>query len=298
MKIFLSYASEQREIATSLAHRLRSNGYKVLFDASDIMPSESFDAKINTLITQATLFIFLASEDSVLPGCYALTELRIAESQWPSPVDRVLPVIVDNISVEMLPSYIRSVSILTSRGDLIGDVLSAVGILRRKHLKRMLRYAMFMTLAIALVVAGLWQMSVLNVSGPPNQLKWFDDYKMSAQDGAYLLSASLRNATDEPVSVISLYPEFESKDGNFPSTFNYTDTDNIPPGQSRTFTVTSSINEGAIVPAGKWRVCWQFVATKEIFENINNPHWQIDFHAQTQCSDFSKDIEGRRADSR
>jgi TIR domain len=287
MQIFLSYASEQRTIATSLAHRLRSNGYRVLYDASDIIPGESFDAKLQSLIARANLYIFIASEDSIRPGCYALSELSITERKWPNPADKVLTLIVDNLPIERLPAYLRSVSILTAKGDLIADVVSAVGALRRKNLRRMLSRTIITSIAIVSIGVGLRPLVSQKSSGPgPNKSPWFDGFELSAREGEYILSASLRNASDHHVTAISLFPEFESKDGRFPSSFEYATYEFIPAGESKTYSVKSYAKEGAHVPVGKWRACWQFVSTQEIFANLKNPDWQIAFYAQTQCSEY------------
>jgi hypothetical protein len=78
MRIFLSYASEQRTIAEPIAFALRGRGHKVFFDKADLPPGGNDDAQIERAIKQSDLLIFLVSPASVPPGRFTLTELAFA----------------------------------------------------------------------------------------------------------------------------------------------------------------------------------------------------------------------------
>jgi hypothetical protein len=62
MKIFLSYASEQSELAKEVALALRAENHTVFFDRSRLAPSESYNAEIREAIEESQLFIFLITQ--------------------------------------------------------------------------------------------------------------------------------------------------------------------------------------------------------------------------------------------
>ena len=87
MKIFLSYASEQRPIAEPLALALEADGHEVFFDRHDLPVGGSYHDRIRDAIDDADRYVFLISPESVEPGSYALTELSLAQARWPQPYD-------------------------------------------------------------------------------------------------------------------------------------------------------------------------------------------------------------------
>jgi TIR domain len=94
MKIFLSYASEQSELAKEIALALRAENHTVFFDRSSLASSEPYNADIRKAIENSQLFVFLISPHSVTAGRYTLTELDFAEHKWPRPWGYVLSVMV------------------------------------------------------------------------------------------------------------------------------------------------------------------------------------------------------------
>ena len=89
MRIFLTFASEQQNVADSILLALRNRGHEVFFSHDDLPPGESFDARIQKAIAKTDLLVFLVSPESVTKGRYTLTELSFARDQWPSPRGRV-----------------------------------------------------------------------------------------------------------------------------------------------------------------------------------------------------------------
>jgi hypothetical protein len=59
MKIFLSYASEDKGTAESIAFSLRSRNYKAFLDRDDLLPGEHFDRQIERTIKESDTLIFL-----------------------------------------------------------------------------------------------------------------------------------------------------------------------------------------------------------------------------------------------
>ena len=53
MKIFLSYASEQRELAKEIALALEAENHTVFFDRSALAPGEAYNAQIREAIVGA-----------------------------------------------------------------------------------------------------------------------------------------------------------------------------------------------------------------------------------------------------
>lgn len=136
MKIFLSHSHEQRNLAEKLTARLRADRHRVFQDHSSLPRGEAFDRRIREEIGSSELFVFLLSPDSVRSGCYALTELGIAQSRWPNPAGRVLPVLVTGVPEDRLPPYLGAVSILRPTGELVAEVVNEVHALasrRRRH---------------------------------------------------------------------------------------------------------------------------------------------------------------------
>ena len=85
MKIFLSYASGDRSLVEPVLFALRAQKHEVFFDRSDLPPGEDFHARIREAIEASDLFIFFVSPDSVGADKYTLSELEIAQKNWPHP---------------------------------------------------------------------------------------------------------------------------------------------------------------------------------------------------------------------
>lgn len=137
MRIFLSYAAEQRPLSEEIAIVLRGDGHRVFFDQSDLPPGETYDDRIRASLRDADLVVFLVSKDSLREGRYAQTELAIAQDEWPTPGRRVLPVLLDDTPVAELPAYLRSVTVLRPLGSVAAEIAAAVA--ARSRTRRALR---------------------------------------------------------------------------------------------------------------------------------------------------------------
>jgi TIR domain len=122
MKIFLSYAGEQRAMAEPLALALEADGHEVFFDRQDLPAGASYHDRIRQAVDDADRYIFLVSPQSVEPGSYALTELSLAQARWPRPAGRVLPVMAAATPFEQLPAYLGAVTVLQPQGHLAAEV--------------------------------------------------------------------------------------------------------------------------------------------------------------------------------
>src|SRR5262249_8990261 len=70
MNIFISFASEQKDIAEEVSLRLKERNHLVFFSATTLPSGLSFDYRIQDAVNSAHLFIFLISPQSVAKGRY------------------------------------------------------------------------------------------------------------------------------------------------------------------------------------------------------------------------------------
>jgi hypothetical protein len=155
MRIFMSYASEQKTAAEAIAFSLRNRGNQVFLDRDDLPEGTSYDAKIEKAVSASDLLIFLISPESVAEGKYTLTELRFARQKWRDPSQRVLPVMLVRTPMDKVPPYLKAVSILEPQGNATAEVASAAEKLR--GVERAVNVAAILALmgAATAFVAGL-----------------------------------------------------------------------------------------------------------------------------------------------
>ncbi len=156
MKIFLSYASQDREIAQSINLALREQGHDVFFDREDLMPGEEFHSHIRQTIERADLFIFLISENAIDPGSYTLNELDIAEKAMKQASGKLLPVMLQPVAFDRLPAFAKSVTLLQTPGNIPAAVADAVHRIAQKQRRNLFTRIGAGVAAIALMAAGAW----------------------------------------------------------------------------------------------------------------------------------------------
>ncbi|PZN98320.1 MAG: hypothetical protein DCF30_14370 [Hyphomicrobiales bacterium] len=152
MRIFVSYAAEDRPVAESVVHSLRARGHDVFFDRDSLPPGHSYEDQIAASIQAADLLVYLVSPHSVSPKSFTLTELGLAERKWASPARRVLPVMVESTDYGSIPAYLKAVTVLEPRGNVAAETAAAVSAMRRIP-ARLLKYGG--VVAIALIMAGI-----------------------------------------------------------------------------------------------------------------------------------------------
>jgi sulfatase modifying factor 1 len=154
MKIFLSYASQDREAAQGIYFALRDQGHKVFFDRSDLPPGEEFHNRIRAAIESSQLFLFLISANAIDAGSYTLTELDIAEKAH----IRLLPVALGKLAVEQLPPTLKAVTFLTSDGSLPAAVAAEVHRLSSATRRKRVSYIVAGLALAAAVLGGTFYM--------------------------------------------------------------------------------------------------------------------------------------------
>ena len=133
MKLFLSYASENRRAAEEIALALKADGHEVFFDAAKLAGGENYHQVIREQIAETDLLVFLITPDSVQPGSYTLSELRMAEERWTSPSGHVVPVMLEPTAMASIPAYLTAVTILEPRGNAAAEITDRVNQLRMRR---------------------------------------------------------------------------------------------------------------------------------------------------------------------
>jgi len=133
MDIFISYSSKYRELCERLQLALEAEGHHCFVDRTELDPGHPFDAELREAIADCDVFIFLVSPESVAPGSYALAELNLAQQRWRHPRGRVLPVVVAPTPMASIPSYLKAVTLLQPRGEVVAETLAAVSQLGKRR---------------------------------------------------------------------------------------------------------------------------------------------------------------------
>lgn len=167
MRIFLSYASEDKNIADEVYLALIGDNNQVFFDHTKIQPSENFNLIIQTEVNKSELFIFLISRYSLKKSSFALTELKFAREKWESPIGYVLPVIIDETDHKIIPPYLKAASTLKPEGDIAVEVSARVAVMRKGKYKFRAGKYTFIAVGTAILVLTLIVFALLKNSEPP-----------------------------------------------------------------------------------------------------------------------------------
>ena len=184
MRVFMSYASEQKAAAESIAFSLRSRGHSVFLDRDDLPEGASYDDKIVKAIERSDLMIFLISPEAVHSGRYTLTELKFARHKWRSPSSRVLPVMLAPTPMTDVPGYLKAVSILEPHGNIAAEV--AYSAERLRGVEHAVNAAALAALAGAVVAGICGLMPVVNVQNSWLPLKGVLAQPVSLEIGVLL----------------------------------------------------------------------------------------------------------------
>jgi hypothetical protein len=133
VRIFLSYAAEDREFAESLQLALAGAGHEVFFDRTSLPAGGEFHHRIRQEIERCALFVFVVSPESIAQGSYCRTELKFARERWTHPAGHVLPVLARPTDFAAIPAYLREVTIVQPEGNAAAEVLALVERDRAPH---------------------------------------------------------------------------------------------------------------------------------------------------------------------
>jgi formylglycine-generating enzyme required for sulfatase activity len=171
MRIFLSYASQDRESARAIERDLTEQGHDVFFDRDDLPPGEEYHARIRRAIEQADLVLFLISPEAVDAGSYTITEIDIAEKSWKRASGKLMPVVLRPTPLESLPHFVRSVTLLETTGNLPATVAAAVHRMQAARTRQRFVKAGLGLAAVALVSLVAWYLAT---RGPATEITGMD----------------------------------------------------------------------------------------------------------------------------
>lgn len=126
MRVFVSFSSDDRSQVEPIVEALRGAGHTVFYDQSNLPAGETYDQQIEEAVRNSDAMVYCLSPNSVRPGVYSLTELKFAREKWPSARNRVLPLIIGDLSFDDIPAYLKAVTVLRPDGNAAAETLSAL----------------------------------------------------------------------------------------------------------------------------------------------------------------------------
>jgi len=155
MRVFVSYPSERREAAESIAFSLRGSGHSVFLDKDDLPPGKTYDDQIRKAIQRSDMVVFLMSPEAFEANRYTLSELAFIRVKWPSPKGHVLPVLIAPVRYSDIPAYLTSVTFLEPQGNVVAEVAHAIERMRRRRAIRRILGGSIAAVASAAVIFGI-----------------------------------------------------------------------------------------------------------------------------------------------
>ena len=122
MRLFLSYAREDGDVAEAIVQAAIQEGHAVFYDKHQLRPGAGYHRRIRDEIQACDLFLFLISPDSVEKG-FALSELTFAQSRWPNPEGVLLPVMVRETPLHS--GHLRTMTQLSDMGAIVAPIVPA-----------------------------------------------------------------------------------------------------------------------------------------------------------------------------
>jgi hypothetical protein len=163
VRIFMSYASAQRDLCERLQQALQAEGrHQVVIDSAERGVGSPYDETLRHGIAGCDLFLFLISPHSVAPGSYARAELSMAQARWRDPAGHVLPVLAVPTPAADIPHWLRAVAILEPRGDVVAETMAAIDALQARGRWRRRLPALAAGIGVTLLFgigAFLWERS-------------------------------------------------------------------------------------------------------------------------------------------
>jgi hypothetical protein len=205
MKIFLSYGSEDREIAREVAATLRASGHRVFFDRTELSPGDEFHAEIARQLQLSDAIIFLLSPSMLEAGRYPLSEIELAERRWPNPAHRVFPVVVRPIDKNLVPGYLRAVTIMTPSGPIAASIVQTMQSLQRHRSRYRLIIAviLFGFIILLSIPLGVDLSIMIGTNRNDNNFRYFLERAESYFDNnKYLDSCISHRAAHNAISLL------------------------------------------------------------------------------------------------
>jgi formylglycine-generating enzyme required for sulfatase activity len=227
MRVFLSYASEDRASADAVRLALQGDGHDVFFDREDLPPGGEFHTRIRRGIEESDLVIFLVSPKTLDSGSYTLTEISIAEKRWPTPDDRILPVLLAQVKAQDLPAYLSSVTFLATRGNIPAEVADAVDRIARARRRR--RLHKIVPIAAACVLAAVATSWYFASRDAPTTRAGKDGAPSALVPAGKFTMGDDESSPKRQLYVDAFYMDrFETTTGRYAKFLESTGSDNVP----------------------------------------------------------------------
>lgn len=126
LRVFISYARRDAEVATNLVDALEADGFEVAIDTRDLPFGEAWQIELDYHIAQADAVVWLVSDASIASRWCQWELARVEEYR-----KRLVPVIVDGIDHERLPEAISQIQLLPRSGMFDPRRLSDLQVLRK-----------------------------------------------------------------------------------------------------------------------------------------------------------------------
>ena len=251
MKVFLSYASEDRPVAELVAGSIEARGHHVFFDRFDLPPGDTYEDQIQTAIEEANVLVFLITPVSVSAGRFTLTELAFARQRWRSAKRHVLPVMARPTDLDHVPPYLKAVTILEPDGNLPAEVAAAVDRMAWA-MRRVLGRAAVSVATLTAIVAGAYylvpprpafEVSVMQATA--KQQGYFDE------EDSFEIIYSARNTGGAGDEVTEATLEVEPPGALRSLPGNKAVPNTVAPGS----VLKGAIEVSAASPTARYRVC-------------------------------------------
>jgi hypothetical protein len=106
-KVFLSYSAKDRPWVSEFASTLKEEGVAAWFDVFELTPGERWKEKIQEALRASSTLVVILSPNSVdSPWTFFELGAAIADNK------RIVPVVIEDIPVERLPSLITQFQFL------------------------------------------------------------------------------------------------------------------------------------------------------------------------------------------
>jgi hypothetical protein len=200
MRVFLSYASEDRLIADETRTALAGRGHDVFFDRKSLKPATDYHTALRDKIYWADVFVFLISPSSIARTAYTLTEIDLADNRWGHPKGRVLPVLIVETPWDKIPPFLKGVSVYEPKGNVAAEIAEQVDAMTRTvgpvqwSVNRSVAVALVTAVAIAFGLvgwyAGGWKNRRFPLSIAWNTDAQIDNIVMDSQEHSFSCPAA------------------------------------------------------------------------------------------------------------
>jgi formylglycine-generating enzyme required for sulfatase activity len=152
LRIFISYAAQDREPAKSIYLALRDQGQQVFFDRVDLPAGDEYHNRIRKAIQKSHLFIFLLSPNALDADSYTLEELSIAEKAG----IKLLPVVLREPAMEQVPVSLKHVTFHRPVGNVAASVATEVHRLAGDRTRKRLKGGAAVLSSVTAVAVGFY----------------------------------------------------------------------------------------------------------------------------------------------